>query len=143
MKISAKIDYACRALLELSLHWPNETPLPITEIAHRRRIPIKFLTHILLVLKQQGFVESVRGKTGGYTLIKSPKEITLGDLVQNFPELRFSSGEKKARKNTQDNVFESIWQELDNEIAGFTNRISFEDISNRERALYNVPSYTI
>ena len=48
MKIIAKTDYACRALLELSLHWPKQEPLQVTAIADNQQIPIKFLIHILI-----------------------------------------------------------------------------------------------
>ena len=77
MRISAKIDYACRALLELSLHWPNNIPLQINTIAQNQQMPVKFLTQILLQLKQIGYVQSVRGKKGGYLLAKAPQKIRL------------------------------------------------------------------
>ena len=84
MKISAKIDYACRALLELALHWPNKEPLPITEIADKEKIPVKFLVHILINLKNLGYIQSVRGNRGGYLLVKNPSEINLLEVIQNL-----------------------------------------------------------
>ena len=94
MKISAKIDYACRALLELSLHWPSQEPLQVDQIAQRQRVPVKFLTQILIHLKQVGYVESVRGKKGGYLLRKLPKEIKLNDIMENFNDTNNSRDEK-------------------------------------------------
>lgn len=143
MKVSAKVDYACRALLELSFHWPNQSPLTVTEIARRQRIPLKFLTQILLALKNLGLVRSIRGKTGGYSLTKSPKEITLGDLVRHFPELRFSDNQSDKRTVAPANVFGSIWHEFDDQLQAFTDRISFEDICQKERARQDVPIYAI
>jgi Rrf2 family protein len=70
MKLSAKSDYALRAILELSLHWPKNEPLSLTTIAKRQQIPLKFLSHILLHLKDIGLVHSLRGKEGGYLLAK-------------------------------------------------------------------------
>src|SRR5262245_53536106 len=84
MKISAKTDYACRAILELALHWPNSVPLQISSIAGNRKIPVKFPTQILVTLKQTGLVESIRGQKGGYVLAKAPKDITLREVVANF-----------------------------------------------------------
>jgi Rrf2 family protein len=143
MRVSAKVDYACRALLELSFHWPNQNPLPVTEIARRQRIPLNFLTQILLVLKHLGLVRSIRGKAGGYVLTKPPKEITLGVLVRYFPELRFSDAQNKKEKSVPANVFGSIWHEFDDQLQSFTDRISFEDICQKERALQDVPIYAI
>lgn len=69
MKISAKIDYACRALLiELGLHWPDNRPMQVSAIAKRQKIPMNFLVHILITLKELGYVDSIRGKSGGYVL---------------------------------------------------------------------------
>src|SRR6267142_1058623 len=98
MKISAKIDYACRALLELGLHWPNTTPMQVGAIAKHQKIPMNFLVHILITLKEAGYVDSIRGKSGGYVLIKAPQDIRLGDVIKNFGGLGLSDGPRK--KNT-------------------------------------------
>src|SRR3989338_3865624 len=112
MKISAKIDYACRALLELSLQWPSSAPLQINEIAKRQGIPLKFLVHILISLKQHGVVKSIRGKNGGYVLVKAPKDIRLDDILSDF------SGEKTTAPASNSefrkaNVMALIWHEID------------------------------
>lgn len=143
MKVSAKVDYACRALMELSFHWPNPNPLSINEIAQRQRIPLKFLTQILLLLKQIGLVESIRGKAGGYTLSRPPKEIKLSDIVRHFPEVGVRRGQRKTSKLRPQNIFESIWQDLDNQLQAAAEQISFEDICQKERALHAAPSYAI
>jgi len=72
MRISAKCDYACRALVELSFHWPKKIPLRIQQMSEKQEIPERFLVQILLQLKRLGFVTSSRGKNGGYNLAKAP-----------------------------------------------------------------------
>ena len=84
MNISAKTEYACRALLELSLQWPNVAPRQIADIAVRQKMPTKFLIHILIALKGLGFVDSSRGKSGGYYLTASPQTIKLVDVIRHF-----------------------------------------------------------
>lgn len=79
--ISQKAKYAFRALLELAKSTDGEALL-ISEIAERRHIPKKFLEQILLDLKHQGLVSSRRGKNGGYTLLKSPSEITFTQVMR-------------------------------------------------------------
>lgn len=81
MKLSKKSEYGLRALLELTLVDENAT-LQRHEIADRQRIPVEFLEEILLALKRAGFLSSRRGMKGGYTLIKSPSEITLGQVIR-------------------------------------------------------------
>lgn len=113
MKISAKIDYACRALIELGLHWPNDRPLQIPVIGKRQGIPTNFLTHILINLKQLGLVESTRGKSGGYFLAKSPEQITLKEIINNFGgQGILSQHPHKGAKRVTD----LIWQEIDQDI---------------------------
>ena len=139
MKISAKTDYACKALLELSLHWPNANPLRINDIASRQKIPLKFLTHILINLKQLGYVQSIRGNKGGYNLGKAPKDIKLGQIVVQFSE---SSG-NKPHVSKKNDVMVVIWQEVDYIILDSMNKINFEEISRRYRTMEKVPMYTI
>ncbi len=82
MNISSRCEYACRAVVELASHQPSPEPLTAEAIAAHRRIPEKFLVHILLQLKRAGIVRSVRGARGGYTLNRSPEDITLLDVVR-------------------------------------------------------------
>jgi Rrf2 family transcriptional regulator, cysteine metabolism repressor len=82
MKASVKSDYACRAVEALALHHPNARPLRIEEIAHREAIPANYLVQILIELKSKGLIQSRRGKAGGYALAKTPREITVGDVLR-------------------------------------------------------------
>ena len=137
MKISAKIDYACRALLELSLHWPNQEPLQVEQIAQRQRIPVKFLTQILIHLKQVGYVESVRGKKGGYLLRKLPREIKLNNIMEKFQDANNSRDEKS------NPIFNPIWREVNQEFLKTMEKFNFEDICNRKREVDNTPTFQI
>ena len=141
MKISAKTDYACRALLELALHWPNSLPLQIGAIAERQQIPMKFLPHILIELKQLGYVDSSRGKLGGYHLAQAPADIKLSEVVQAFSESlhRKTSNGLKASTNT----LVSIWQEIDQATQKHMDSINFEEICDRERNLKNISTFAI
>ena len=142
MKISAKTDYAYRALLELALHWPNIEPLQVRTIAERQKIPVKFLIHILIHLKELGFVDSIRGKKGGYVLAKSPQEIRLSDLAKPFMELG-TQNQSVGAKTKANNVFVNIWQNIDELILEQMNKITFEEVCRKERNLMKVQMYTI
>jgi Rrf2 family protein len=82
MKISAKTEYACIAMIELAAHYGSTEPVRIRRIAERHAIPPRFLVQILLQLKRAGLVASVRGAAGGYQLIKPPPEISLGQIME-------------------------------------------------------------
>lgn len=82
MKFSKKSEYAFRALIELTAQYDKQSLLQRHEIADRQNIPIEFLEQILLTLKNAGLLASKRGVTGGYSLIKPPDEITLGQVIR-------------------------------------------------------------
>jgi Rrf2 family protein len=86
MKVSKKADYALRALFSLVEHY-DEGPISIAELAKQNDVPKRFLEHIMLDLKSQGWVSSSPGKKGGYILAKSPSAIQMGRVVRYFDNL--------------------------------------------------------
>jgi Rrf2 family protein len=81
MNLSARTEYACVAMLELSANFGSGEPIQIRRIADAHGIPSRFLVQILLQLKGAGLVNSTRGASGGYRLSKDPAEITLGVVM--------------------------------------------------------------
>ncbi|MGN5378555.1 RrF2 family transcriptional regulator [Streptomyces lasalocidi] len=81
MRISARADYAVRAVLELAVRQGNG-PVKAEEIAAVQDIPHKFLEGILGDLRRAGIVESRRGGGGGYRLAKDAAAITVADVVR-------------------------------------------------------------
>lgn len=82
MKLSVKSDYAARAVLGLARHYPSGATLRIEDLAAEQGVPGNYLVQILLELKAQGIVVSVRGKEGGYLLGRPPGQITLADVLR-------------------------------------------------------------
>ena len=82
--ITQKAKYALKALLALADEAAAGSPQPLTieEIAKRSAIPKRFLEHIVLDLRNAGYIASIRGRSGGYTLIKSPKAIMLAEVLR-------------------------------------------------------------
>ena len=81
MRVSAKVDYAVRAAVQLAAA-EGSGPVKGDEIAAAQDIPINFLENILLDLKHAGLVQSQRGAEGGYWLAKDPAEISLADVIR-------------------------------------------------------------
>ncbi|HET8833804.1 MAG TPA: Rrf2 family transcriptional regulator [Gemmatimonadales bacterium] len=81
--LSKRAKYAIKALLALDAHG-REEPMRIADLAREEHIPAKFLELILLVLKNQGMLQSRKGKGGGYLLARDPKDIYLGQIVRMF-----------------------------------------------------------
>lgn len=83
MRLSRKADYALRVLFTLVERW-GQGPISMAALAKKNDVPKKFLEHIMLDLKSQGWVESLPGRAGGYFLAKPPEQITLGQVVRHF-----------------------------------------------------------
>ena len=81
MRISAKVDYAVRAAIELAAAG-DAHPTKAEAIARAQEIPLKFLENILGDLRQGGLVRSQRGAEGGYRLARAPQEITVADVIR-------------------------------------------------------------
>jgi Rrf2 family protein len=80
MRVSAKVDYALRAVIELAA--TGDSPVKGERIAQAQEIPLKFLENILGDLRHAGIVRSQRGVDGGYWLGKSPDELTVAEVVR-------------------------------------------------------------
>jgi Rrf2 family protein len=80
VRVSAKVDYAVRAAVELAA--AGEGPVKGERIAEAQQIPLKFLENILLELKHAGLVQSQRGAEGGYWLARPPAEIALAEVIR-------------------------------------------------------------
>src|SRR6059058_5822488 len=83
MKLSKRGEYALRALIDIGIAQELGRELvQIGELARQERLPVKFLEQILTQLKQAGFVDSRRGKRGGYFLAKPPERIKFGSVIR-------------------------------------------------------------
>lgn len=86
MRITAKVDYAVRAAIELARAYPTDgsRAVPVTRqtLAEAQGIPAKFLEHILADLRRGRLVASVRGTDGGYWLHRAPETISMADIIR-------------------------------------------------------------
>ena len=80
MIVSTKGRYALRVMIDLAEH-QSEKYVPLKEVAARQEISEKYLENILKVLVQNGFLEGLRGKGGGYRLTRSPDQYTVGEIL--------------------------------------------------------------
>lgn len=82
MKLSVKSDYAARAVLALARQYHTGSAVRVEAIADEQGIPANYLVQILIELKAQQIVRSLRGKEGGYLLARPPGAITMGDILR-------------------------------------------------------------
>jgi Rrf2 family protein len=81
MHVTAKADYAVRAVVELA-DSAQDSPRKVDEVARAQRIPVSFLENILTQLRSSGIVRSQRGPEGGYWLARPADEVNLADIIR-------------------------------------------------------------
>jgi len=146
MKITCKGDYALKAVLDLAVHY-DEGLVTIQAIAKRIDAPSKFLEQVLLELKKGGFIESRRGKVGGYLLAKPPKDITLGEVVRfvDGPLEPIACVNKKytACGDLYKCVFRPIWQKVFKSTSDVVDHVTFADLAGQIKSVQKAPTYSI
>lgn len=146
MKITYKGDYALKTILALAADY-GCGPVAINDLSRRLDIPTKFLEQILLGLKREGFVESRRGKIGGYALARHPSKIILGQVVRfvDGPIEPIACVNKKYSgcHDLGSCVFRGIWEEVNSATADIIDNITFEELLKRSNKINTTVTYQI
>lgn len=136
MRISAKGEYAIKAMLDLAFQYEKGL-VPIQAIAERQDIPQRYLEQVLLLLKRAGFLRSKRGSAGGYQLLRPPGEITVGAVLRAIEgALERVEGTKRSRPSALDHSRDlaELWGQVSAAVSEVIDRISFEDLRQRAEA---------
>jgi Rrf2 family protein len=136
MKISTKIRYGARAMLELASRY-GEGPIELKEIAKKEDISLKYLEQVINPLRAAGLVKSTRGAKGGYSLAKPPSEICLYDVVETLEgplNLLECLLDPNTCQKVQSCVTRDIWKEISDAISKIFYSATLEDMVNRKKA---------
>ena len=135
MKISAKTEYACIAMLELASRFGSGEPVRIRKIAERHDVPPRFLVQILLQLKGAGLVASTRGAAGGYQLLRAPAELSLGEVMDAIEGSSNGNGQtcSASPDSPAVKVLMKAWQGVAAKEREMLNGISFADLLDRAK----------
>jgi Rrf2 family protein len=129
MKVSAKAEYACVAMLELAANRSDSQPLRVKAIADAHGIPLRFLVQILLQLKGAGLVASIRGAAGGYQLARQPEEISMADVINvidRAPPPRGDTALHSPSSTVQ--AVRTVWREIQAEEQRMLEEVSLADL---------------
>jgi Rrf2 family transcriptional regulator, cysteine metabolism repressor len=135
VKISTKIRYGTRAMLELACHY-GEGPIELREVAKRENISLKYLEQVIVPLRTSGLVKSARGSKGGYFLAKHPSEIYLKDLVESLEgplNLIECLKDPKVCENVPYCITRDIWKEVSEAIDGIFHSLTLEEMVHRKK----------
>jgi Rrf2 family protein len=133
MRVSAKTEYACIAMLELAGAHSHGEPVRIRNIADAHGIPPRFLVQILLQLKGAGLVTSTRGAAGGYQLIKSPDDVTLGEVMAIVDGQEEEIRSATSSESPASRVLIGAWREVAAVEREMLYSLTFAELTNRVR----------
>jgi Rrf2 family protein len=145
MRISAKAEYACAAMLELAATYSEAHPVRIKSIADAHRISPRFLVQILLQLKNAGLVASVRGAAGGYQLARPPEQISLSAIInaiEGGAQEVVPWALNKVRRSRVVEVLLDVWQQVQAEEQRILERLTLAELLRRTQEK-NALSYQI
>ena len=132
MRVSAKVDYALRAMAELAAAPPGFTTAD--QLASSQHIPSKFLESILAQLRSAGLVASQRGAEGGYQLARPAEEISIADVIRELEgpiaTVRGVRPDELAYQGAAVGLRE-VWLELRAQIRGVLEQTTLADLIDR------------
>lgn len=139
MTVSTRGRYALRVMVDLAEH-DNGEFIPLSDIADRQEISEKYLESIVAMLSKSGFVQSLRGKGGGYRLAKKPEEYTIRDIL----EVTEGSLEPVPNLNNTDEGMRAsvcremdMWRGLYKAITDYLDSVTIRDIAGTEIGQYD------
>jgi len=144
MRLSSKGEYGLLALIDLAMHSAEGT-VQIHQIAKRQGIPNQYLGQLMLALKKTGFVQSLRGRHGGYVLARPAHAIVLLDVVAALegPVRNVNFLPKGRRTFTARSVLKRTWEDLWSRSTTMLKNKSVEDLCNECKAEDQAPMYDI
>lgn len=132
MSVSKKCQYALRAVFELARR-SGCGPVRISELASSQAIPVKFLELILCQLKEGGFVDSRRGRNGGYLLAVPPDELAVGEIIRfvdnNIDPVKCIAEDRPEKCSLHGKcAFLDMWGRARKAVAGVYDQTTFADM---------------
>lgn len=131
MKISTKGRYALRLMLDLASN-DSGTPIRLKDVAKRQGISEKYLEQIISILNKAGFVRSVRGPQGGYSLSRTPADYTVGMILRltegSLCPVDCAAEENGSCDREDTCVTRMLWKKLDDAISSVVDHVSLEEL---------------
>ncbi len=134
MKISTKLRYGLRAMIDISLH-QDEGPVLVKNIAKRQEISKKYLDNLLVGLKSSGLARSLRGAKGGYLLAKPMDQITVEEIavaLEGPPTFVDCVNDPTCCRRSDNCVAFEFWSELNEAVIGLLRKTTLQELADRQ-----------
>ena len=144
MKISTKGRYALRVMLDIAMHDDGKF-IPLKDIAMRQELTVKYLEQIISLLNKAGYLQSLRGNSGGYRLTKRPDEYIIGDILRitegDLAPIACLKDHIKHCSRNNECITLPFWQGLDKVIKEYVDSVTLQDLI--DQANNQVNNYSI
>lgn len=135
MMVSTKGRYALRVLIDLALH-PMDEYVSLKGIADRQDVSMKYLENIVATLSKAGYLESLRGKNGGYRLKDSPDKYTVGSVLRLTegtlaPVACLENCNSEECSHSASCLTLPLWHKLDNIVNEYLDSVTIADLINK------------
>ena len=116
----------------------KEKPISLSEISLRQNISLSYLEQLFFKLKSKNLVKSIRGSSGGYSLVKSASDIKLSNIIfavdEKVKTLNCKKDSKRGctHRNTKC-ITHNLWDDLENHINGFFEKVKLEDLVPKDK----------
>ena len=153
MKVSTRGRYALRLMIDLA-HHRNEGYVSLKEISARQDITVRYLEQIIAILLKAGFVQSFRGKAGGYRLSRHPREYTTEEILKltegSLLPISCTAPHENPCPRAAGCATLPFWRGLQQVIENYLRRVTLEDLAEQQKELdmgfpfhYLFPSFPI
>jgi Rrf2 family protein len=135
MKLTTKMRYGTRAMLDLALH-EDAGPITLKDIAQRQEVSVKYVEHLLSTLHASGLLKVARGRSGGYSLSRPASEINLRqvyEVLEGTDPLVQCTEDPGACHRSETCATQEVWAKLQAVVAQTLESITLDDLARRSR----------
>ena len=127
MKVSTRVEYGLIALTDIAIYCENGLTVSAPDIASRQNISHKYLEHILLLLRQAGFIKARKGLKGGYVLSRSMEQIKLSEVLDALDNSILAEMEDEgADAGLGPVINDCFWGKINTQLKGYLESLTLE-----------------
>jgi len=135
MRISEKAKYGVKAVLDLTMHAPEDRGARSAEVARRTGVPEKFLETILRDLREAGLISSKRGPDGGHWLARDPARVTVAAVLEAIDgPLSVAPARNRGALSPEEVCIRSLWARVEVAVHGVLGDTTLDDLRRQASA---------
>ena len=136
MRLSTKVRYAVRAMIELAANY-EKTAIQLSDVAEKQNISVKYLEQVMSPLRVKGYVRTQKGSRGGYHLAVNPKEISLYEIIESIEGslAPVSCVDDNSCERSDKCVSREVWLQLKNVLSRELQSHTLADLAARHNKL--------